>query len=262
MKPIAASTPRYLVLAEALRARIEGGVLKPGDRLPSEAQLCATSGVSRGTVVRAIEQLVSQGFVTRRQGAGSFVANRSLHRKAGHLLSFSQTARQDGHSSQQRLLAFRNADDAEAQQFGVAAPAYRLERVRLIDGEPCAVHGSVIPAAVCERIGLAGDGAAALLKDPDFSLYARFEAAGLAVREARERVTARLATAAECAVLAVTAPSPVMVVFRTSYAADNLLVEAVEAVYRADFYTYDTHLVRGERHAGSGLRIVAAGADF
>ena len=74
--------PRYRQLAAFLRGRIEDGALSAGDRLPSEAELCAEHGVSRGTVVRAIAELVSLGLVTRRQGSGSYVASRSLNRKA------------------------------------------------------------------------------------------------------------------------------------------------------------------------------------
>lgn len=260
MKPVP-TKPRYLVLADLLRAQIESGALKSGDRLPSEAELCGTHGVSRGTVVRAIEQLVSNGLVTRRQGSGSFVANRSLHRRAGRLLSFSQMARQDGHDTTQRLHSFRPAEEAEVRQFGVSGPAMLLRRTRLIDEVPCAVHNSIVPASVCARLPALSDGASAL-EDPRFSLYAHFEEAGLGVHEARERVTARLATQEECALLDVTAPAPVMVVFRASYAADETLIEAVEAVYRADFYTYDTFLARGRHNAGAGLKIVASDAEF
>tara|TARA_R110000751_G_scaffold272764_1_gene373090 strand:+ start:107223 stop:108062 length:840 start_codon:yes stop_codon:yes gene_type:complete len=262
------NAPRYLSLADDLRTRIETGDLKAGDRLPSELELSNTYGFSRGTVVKAIEQLVTQGFVNRRQGSGSFVSTRSLHRRAGKLLSFSDTVREDGHRTEQRFLGFRDAEAAEAQEFGVSPPAMVLTRQRMIDGVPCAIHRSLIPQSVFNRLDKPSEGTGqengpfAFLKAPDFSLYALFEKSGFAVGEARERVTARLADSQEAALLEIVQPSAVIVVFRLSYSASHELVEAVEAVYRADYYTYDTHLIRGHSDSGSGLRVAATTDGF
>jgi GntR family transcriptional regulator, transcriptional repressor for pyruvate dehydrogenase complex len=67
-------------LAALLAAQIEGGGLKPGDRLPTEAQLAATYKVSRSVVREAVHQLRSRALVISRQGAGVFVAPPPLHR--------------------------------------------------------------------------------------------------------------------------------------------------------------------------------------
>jgi GntR family transcriptional regulator len=246
----------YLQLAQSLRERIENGELSPGDRLPSEAELAAENGISRGTVVRAIEQLVRQGLVTRRQGAGTFVASRSLHRRAGHLLSFTESARLDGHSSQQELIGFTPVDQLTAIQFGISGPSMQLERIRMVDGVPCAIHRSMIPQSVCTRIQELREAGEALSR-PDLSIYALFEKNGLRVEEASERVTARLATPEEASLLEVSQPAAVIVVFRVSKAGNGQIVEAIEAVYRSDFYTYDTHLVRSHSGSRTGPRVVA-----
>jgi GntR family transcriptional regulator len=65
--------PRYLQVAEQLRARIERGELKPGDPLPSETELAATSDLSRTSVRNAIRQLREWGLVRAEQGRGTFV---------------------------------------------------------------------------------------------------------------------------------------------------------------------------------------------
>ncbi len=253
---------RYRRLAEDLRARIVNGDLQAGDRLPSEAQLSLEHGVSRGTVVRAISELVSQGLVTRRQGSGSFVASRSLHRKAGQLLSFSESVRMDGHRTRQRLIEFRKAHEAEERQFGINEPAMVLHRLRHVDETPCAIHFSCIPVSVCLRVKALDAAVDAERQQPDFSLYHHFADAGLPVHEARERVTARLASDDECALLGIDTPHAVIVVMRISHAEDGELLEAVQAVYRADYYTYDAHLVRGQRDASKGPRLVASNSGF
>ena len=52
--------PPYAELARAIRERIGGGEYRPGDRLPSEAELCAAFAVSPMTVRRAIAALVAR----------------------------------------------------------------------------------------------------------------------------------------------------------------------------------------------------------
>ncbi|MEM6462445.1 MAG: GntR family transcriptional regulator [Pseudomonadota bacterium] len=245
--------PRYLMLADHLRERIEAGTFKPGDRLPSEAQLCADHGVSRGTVVRAIEQLVTEGIVHRRQGAGSFVARPSLRRRAGNLLSFTEAAAGEGKQSQQSVIAITAASPEQIRQFDCSGPAVYLCRLRLLDGLPCAIHRSIVPAHVARQIDALSGSDDTALHDPAFSLYQAFDRAGFKIREARERVTTRLANAEERQLLGLNDPAAVMIVFRRSYDGAGRLIEAVEAVYHGEYYTYDMRLISpAEQIPGKG----------
>ena len=65
--------PIYTQLVRILQEQIAAGKLRPGDRLPSESQLCKHHGVSRMTVRRAINILVEQGVIITRQGQGTFI---------------------------------------------------------------------------------------------------------------------------------------------------------------------------------------------
>ena len=65
--------PAYAQLVRILLGQIAAGVFRPGDRLPSEAQLCERYGVSPMTVRRVINILVDQGVVIAEQGRGTFV---------------------------------------------------------------------------------------------------------------------------------------------------------------------------------------------
>ena len=67
----------------ALRDSIRGGVLAPDTRLPASRALCAQLGVSRGVVVDAYAQLVAEGYLTARHGAGTSVAATEAPRAAG-----------------------------------------------------------------------------------------------------------------------------------------------------------------------------------
>jgi GntR family transcriptional regulator, transcriptional repressor for pyruvate dehydrogenase complex len=81
------SVPAYQVLADALRARILTGELKPGEKLPIEPELSTQYGVSRSTVREALRVLASQNLVmtTRGVSGGSFVAYPNPEQIAGYL---------------------------------------------------------------------------------------------------------------------------------------------------------------------------------
>ena len=71
--------PAYQALADALRSQITSGRLRPGDRLPTEPQLCRSAGVSRSTVREALRLLTSEHLVVTVRGVagGSFVVHPS-----------------------------------------------------------------------------------------------------------------------------------------------------------------------------------------
>ena len=70
------STPKHQVVFEYLHSRILSGAYKPGDRLPSEAELGKTFDASRITVAKAVLELQRMNLVTRRPGAGTHVTSR------------------------------------------------------------------------------------------------------------------------------------------------------------------------------------------
>jgi len=69
--------PKYKRVYLELRGALTDGTHREGDKLPSENELVERFGVSRPTVRRALAQLVSEGFIARRMGAGTVVSNRS-----------------------------------------------------------------------------------------------------------------------------------------------------------------------------------------
>lgn len=64
-------------LVEAIREKIVSGALQPGDKLPTENQLCDEYGVSRTVVREAVTRLAADGLVLPRQGAGVFVSEQA-----------------------------------------------------------------------------------------------------------------------------------------------------------------------------------------
>ena len=71
----ASATPLYRQLYLAIREAILGGKLHPDVRLPASRSLARDLGLSRNTVVSAYEQLLAEGCLDGRVGAGSYVSN-------------------------------------------------------------------------------------------------------------------------------------------------------------------------------------------
>ena len=68
--------PLYLQLQRALKAAIDNRILSPDDALPAERDLATDFKVSRITVRKALDGLVGEGLLMRRQGSGNFVSAR------------------------------------------------------------------------------------------------------------------------------------------------------------------------------------------
>jgi GntR family transcriptional regulator len=73
--------PKYARVVTELRRRIEEGVYRPGDMLPSESQLVREFGIGRTTIVRALQILKDDGWITREHGLGSYVKGRPAGEK-------------------------------------------------------------------------------------------------------------------------------------------------------------------------------------
>jgi len=230
--------PLYMQLVDSLRAEIANKV--PGDKIDSEPQLSKRFGISRFTVTRAVEILVDEGLINRRQGLGSFVAPPALKRAPSYLASFSEAISSAGRAASQRTLAFGPTPWRDDLPYRQDEPLIALDRLRLVDRIPTAIHRSVISAAVSQQIGLTAD----VIANPDFSLYRRFDDAGLYVARGVETLRARGSSIEESRLLRLSDSQVVMAVRRRTFTADGRILDVVDAVYDARRYAYEAEIRR------------------
>jgi GntR family transcriptional regulator len=133
--------PKYQAIADALRATIESGELAPGQALPSQRELAESWGVTVMTVRQAVNHLTEAGLAVTEHGRGTFVAPRRFPLPLGPLTSLDEEAMAAG----RRL-------DTIVLEHGSTAQAYRIVRLRCLDGEPFALQTSHLPLQVAARI--------------------------------------------------------------------------------------------------------------
>jgi len=226
--------PLYHRIHDQLRDDIESGVLQPGDRIPTEAELAARFGVSRTTVKQAIQQLVHAGLVYRIQGKGTFVGQRRIPRRLVGLISFHEEMRQRGFTPATELLdaavvpASRHVARALGLEPGV--PVLRLTRRRLADGEPIALQTHYLPGDMAE-----------LAEDPQVATGSLYEAIerrwGRRPSVGREEYTAVVVSGEDARRLGVPDHSPALAVRRYASLSDGQPIEYTESLLRADRYT-------------------------
>lgn len=230
--------PYYLQIAQRLRDMANS--MPAGERLPSEPVLARDFKVSRFTVAKAVEQLVNDGLIVRKQGSGTFVAEAPLRRQPGYLLSFTEAVQAAGHVSSHKVLAFRETEWVPGLPYEQDESLLLFDRLRYVEGIAVARHRSTLSAELLARIGLVESVAHA----PDFSLYRHFEENGLKVATANERLVARLASEEERRLLELADDTVVVSVSRQTFAQDGTPLDAVEATYDARHYSYEARLTR------------------
>jgi GntR family transcriptional regulator len=226
--------PLYRQLQRAIRQAIQKEVLAADDALPAERDLADELGVSRITVRKALDGLVSEGLLTRRQGAGTFVATR-VEKSFSKLSSFSEDMLARGRKPHSKILN-RSAGlvtPEESLTLGLSpgAPVYRFHRIRYADDAPMALEHATVPA-----FALPGPEAVKV------SLYDALELTGHRPVRALQRLRAVLFSPEQAELLGVNFGDPGLLIERRGFLRDGRVVEVTQSFYRGDAYDFVAEL--------------------
>jgi len=232
--------PLYYQLKEIFRSWIISGKFGVKGRFPSESELQKQFKVSRMTVRRALSELVSEGFLVREQGKGSFVVRPRLQDQLSRLTSFTEDMQLRGLSATSKILAFCVVHDEEVarkMEIPQDEELVQLRRLRLVEEEVIAIQNAFIRHRFCPGIverGLLGG-----------SLYKTLEEGyGLRLGRALQTVEAKPADEYEAKMLEIGTGQPVLVLERLTYLRDGTVIEYVRSAYRGDRYRFTVELNR------------------
>jgi GntR family transcriptional regulator len=226
--------PLYQQLQRALRRAVETRVLGPEDALPPERDLATELSVSRITVRKAIDGLVSEGILTRRQGSGTFVCAR-VEKNFSKLTSFSEDMRARGRNPRsvwlRRSVGTVTPEEALTLRSSPGTPVYRFNRIRFADEAPMAIEYATVLASCLPSLDAV-----------ESSLYVALERAGNRPVRALQRLRAVLFTEEQAQLLQTRAREAGLLVERLGFLSDNRAVEFTQSCYRGDIYDFVAEL--------------------
>ncbi|MEU3570168.1 GntR family transcriptional regulator [Kitasatospora sp. NPDC036755] len=238
--------PKYQRIAEALKAAIDTGRYRAGDRLPGENDLMDEYGVARMTARQALGVLRSEGIAEARRGAGVFVRDfRPLRRRGIQRLAQGQwgsgrsiwSADIDNRSLvvDQVSVTERSAPEHVARVLGVDPDSPMCVRHRrfVLDGKPVLLSTSYLPAVL-----VAGTAITREDTGPG-GTYARLAEIGAKPVHFREEVRSRMPSGEESARLELSAGTPVILICRTAFADEGQVVELNEMILDAASYVLE-----------------------
>jgi GntR family transcriptional regulator len=224
-----------------LRDRILSGAVGFGAKLPTENELAEFHGVSRVTVRRALGELARERLIERRRSAGTRVIYRpSPAPMTADISGVLANLADMGRRTAVKLLSFDYvpAEGSVAEALGVGKDQLlqRAVRVRAVDGVPFSYLTTHVPESVSVTFSKQELASRPLLE--------LLERAGVKAEQARQRISAGLATPDVAEALGVRTGSPLIELVRVVYDQAGRGVEHLHALYRPDRYAFEIDLVR------------------
>ena len=223
--------PLYYQLLEILIDQIETGILKPGDPVPSENELCRMYGVSKNTVLQAVKTLVHKRLVYRVRGKGTYVTDPKITQSITSLLGFSsEISGLNGNVVNSSVSSKQMpALPAIARHLDIKAddPIYHIQILRELKNIPMALQTSFIPAALCTG----------LIDSPflDGSLFKTLQQRfGIEITSVHETFQAVKADAYEAKLLEIKPGEPLILLERLSRDRNGRIIELVRTLLRGD----------------------------
>lgn len=243
--PEAVGMPLYRQVKRSLLAAIESGDVRPGQPLPSETEIAGAMGVSIGTLRRAVDELVAEHILVRRQGRGTFVATHGTDR---FLFQFFHVERADGlrEAPQVDLVSFERirAEDEVAEALGlrVGDAVIRVENRLRLQGSAVIYDRLTLPAPMFKGL------TEKRFRERPGTIYQLYQTDyGISVLRAHERARAAAADRNAARVLGVALGHPVMEVRRTALTFGDRPVEHRVSVINTAHHDYVNLLTRPNR---------------
>lgn len=160
-------TPLYTQLKQRIILLIASQTFDTKTPLPRELEICERLGLSRATVRRCFQDLVTEGRVVRKRGQGTFIKPQIAAPGIDLALNFSARMREAGRIPSSRVLAFGSVPAVRGIASGLkvpeGTPVWEIRRLRLADNKPMELNYVYIPVKLCPELAR---------RDVESSLYA------------------------------------------------------------------------------------------
>lgn len=141
--------PLYLQIAEDIKGRIESGEIKANSRIPTEHELSELYKVSRITIRKALELLVDEEILVRKQRIGTFVSNKKVTRSLNSFMGFSQSCELEGNKASTQFLSaelvMARPSDVKRLELQEEDKVIRIRRLRFCNDIPVILEENHFP---------------------------------------------------------------------------------------------------------------------
>ncbi len=237
------AVPLHRQLGRLLASQIRTGQVRPGERFPSERDLCLTYGVSRTTVRQTVADLVASGLLVRVPAHGTFVATPRIDQDLSRVVRFSDAVSAAGYHPSARLLGVRTAQASSSVSAALGLTQDEavtvVELLSMADGTPIASYTIHLPQETGEPTARALVAAEAEGR-VTFGLVLEHvrRTAGLEPAQVVQTYEAALASEETARRLQIGAGAPVVASTRTVLTASGQPVTHDHAYYRGDAYRF------------------------
>lgn len=233
--------PLYYQLKQDILQKIEAGVWKPGDQLPTEKWFCETYQVSRVTIRKALDELIFEGSIARTRGKSAVVSCPKVDRQISSLTGLHEELSKKGVVMSSTILWDRivPAEKDLTQKLGVpeGEPLWAVRRVRMVDEKPIVDQTTFL----VERLVPGLDPKALESK----SLYDILENEyHLPIHYGRQTIGAAVASREQARLLQIKNEVPLLTVERTTYLEGDIPLEYTLNYYVSSLYSVTTVLYR------------------
>ena len=229
-------SPLYRQIKNLILQGLASGEWRPGEAIPSEAELAIRFNVSQGTVRKAIDEMAAENLVVRKQGKGTYVAS---HNDPRAFFRFLRVVPNEGGVSVPQSVplecwrAKAGLEAARILDIAPGAPITIVRRVLKFNNKPVVLDEIYLPGEIFQGLSLE------ILQDYQGSLYSLFETRfGVRMIRAEERIRAVAADRATAEQLAVEEGSPLLSVERVTYTYGDKPVEWRRGLYATAEHYY------------------------
>ena len=190
------SEPIYIKIEKYLKDLIDSGEIKQGELLPSENKLCEKFNVTRMTVRSAFNNLVKEGYISRKRGIGSIVLVNRISDNIGTVESYTKEMVNKGYSIITKLISLIK----DKLNLDLGENVWEVKRVRYADGCPVSYMITYMPVKMFPN-----------LKRSDCnSLYNYLDQCGYKISTAQRVVEALISTEELMELLELDCESPIL----------------------------------------------------
>ena len=196
--------PMYVKIEKYLKELIDSGEIKQGELLPSENKLCEKFNVTRMTVRSAYNNLVKEGYITRKRGIGSIVLANRISDNIINIQSYTKEMINKGYSVITKLISLSivEADKTIKDKLNLelGENVWEVKRVRYAEGSPVSYMITYMPVKMFPN----------LKKTDCDSLYKYLEKCGYKISTAQRVVEALISSEELMELLELECESPIL----------------------------------------------------